>query len=90
MNVPTGEFRALSDQAAEADGYRRREALLIRTLSAELAGSEGPLGSDDFLRGMARMVVESHQQLTELRASLGIPGQAVRERQFHVIEGGKR
>ncbi len=90
MNITTSEFRALSDKAALADQYRRDERLLILALAAEVNGGDGPLASDDFLRRMAGMVVEQHRQLTELRASLGIPAQPVREPQLRVIEGGRR
>lgn len=73
MNVDTGSFRALSDQASRVDEYHRREALLIRTLAAEVAGGDGPLASDDVVRYLADAVVEQGRQLTELRPAASAP-----------------
>jgi hypothetical protein len=67
VNVPTGEFRALSDQADRVGEYHRREALLIRTLAAEISGGDGPLASDDVVRYLADAVIEQGRQVTELR-----------------------
>lgn len=66
MNVPTGEFRALSDQADRVGEYHRREAVLIRTLAAELSGGDGPLASDNVVRYLADAVVEQGRMLREL------------------------
>jgi hypothetical protein len=38
VNVDTGSFRALSDQAARVDEYHRREALLFRAMEMLLDG----------------------------------------------------
>lgn len=90
MNVETGEFRALSDQAASVGEYRRNERLLIRALAAEMSGEVGPLASDIVVRYLADTIVGQGETIRELRArkvraSFDIPA---RGRQFRVIEGG--
>lgn len=86
MNVDTGSFRALSDQAARADEYRRDEALLIRVLAAEISGGDGPLASDDVAVYLADAVLEQGRLITRLRASLGIPAQGTRERHLRAVK----
>jgi hypothetical protein len=90
VNIDTGSFRAPTDQAARVDEYHSREALLIRTLAAELSGGDGPLASDGVVRYLADAVIEQGRQVTELRASLGIPARGTRERHLRVIEGDRR
>lgn len=86
MNVDTGSFRALSDQAARVDEYHSREALLIRTLAAEISGGDGPLASDDVACYLVDAVIEQDRVIKELRASLGMPARGTRERHLRALK----
>ena len=86
MNVDTGSFRAISDQAARVDEYHRREALLIRTLAAEISGGDGPLASDDVACYLVAAVLEQSRVITELRATLGNPARNARERHQRAVK----
>jgi hypothetical protein len=94
VNVETGEFRALSDEAARTGEYRRDVRLLIRTLAAEIGVAvDGPLAADSVVRYPADTIVDQGETIRqlrgrELRASFGIPAGKIGGRQFRVIEGG--
>lgn len=95
MNVETGEFRAICDDANRAGEYRRWSRLLIRTLGAELSGGDGPLSSDIVLRYLADTIVDQGETIRELRArelraSFGVPAGKLGGRQFRVIDGGSQ
>jgi hypothetical protein len=85
VNVDTGSFRALSDQADRVGEYRRREAVLIRTLAAEISGGDGPLASDNVACYLADAVIEQGRLITGLRASLGMPAPRA-ERHLHAVK----
>jgi hypothetical protein len=88
VNVDTGSFRALTDQATRVDEYHSREALLIRALAAEISGGDGPLASDDVAVYLADAVLAQGRMITRLRDQLGIPARNTRH--LRAIKGGRQ